>query len=451
MDPETLAPLAPANPAVPVRRSPVRRRRRPTRGECPPERLIAVNAGERGTLAPGVGWRALASAHEELQTDAAGNHLFLGYVIELGGTADLPLRRLRALSGPGRRTSPSSRSTWRSCRSTVATRSGRPPGFRGISRSTRPSTLCRHAGIAAMLACHFGMFDFNTVDESWLDEQIAALARPSAVRAAATSATAYELHACRSAAAGASDSTTTEDHAMKARLVPLYFDPGRDADFDQQLAALRALLADQAELLAPRPLGAPLPEADAVRLSAAAGRGLPAAGGVPGHPPADPAGHLRVRHAVDVGLGDRRVPAVAKACRRSPPTTCEQTRRIVCRAWASSGSCARRSSSSTRTIPAKGFQASIFKRFYWWEDECTAAACSEKFGVTVVKKSFRELGARAKAIPDAAGRRDLARLERADRRALGPRRCRSAAKLYLAVRAGSGRATRRSAPRASTA
>ena len=29
-----------------------------------------------------------------------------------------------------------------------------------------------------------------------------------------------------------------------ARLVPLYFDPGKDDGFDVQLAALRALLAD---------------------------------------------------------------------------------------------------------------------------------------------------------------------------------------------------------------
>ncbi len=41
--------------------------------------------------------------------------------------------------------------------------------------------------------------------------------------------------------------------------------------------------------------------------------------------------------------------------------------------------------------PGEGFQASIFKRFYWWEEECTRRL-SEKFGVRVVKKSFRRLG-----------------------------------------------------------
>ena len=36
---------------------------------------------------------------------------------------------------------------------------------------------------------------------------------------------------------------------MKARLVPLYFDPGRDSDFDKMLEALRPLLAERVELL----------------------------------------------------------------------------------------------------------------------------------------------------------------------------------------------------------
>ena len=51
---------------------------------------------------------------------------------------------------------------------------------------------------------------------------------------------------------------------MTARLVPVYFDPGRDQDFDKQLSTLQSLLADSAEILPPVALGQPLPEADAV-------------------------------------------------------------------------------------------------------------------------------------------------------------------------------------------
>ena len=46
---------------------------------------------------------------------------------------------------------------------------------------------------------------------------------------------------------------------MKAQLVPIYFDPGRDEGFDVQLARLGELLADDAEFLPPVALGATLP------------------------------------------------------------------------------------------------------------------------------------------------------------------------------------------------
>ena len=50
---------------------------------------------------------------------------------------------------------------------------------------------------------------------------------------------------------------------MKARLLPLYFE-GRDHEFDEQLAILQEQLADEAEFLEPMPLGAEIPEAEAI-------------------------------------------------------------------------------------------------------------------------------------------------------------------------------------------
>ena len=44
-----------------------------------------------------------------------------------------------------------------------------------------------------------------------------------------------------------------------------------------------------------------------------------------------------------------------------------------------------------------GQQPDIFKRFYWWEDECVADMESA-FGVTVQRRSFRALAARAAAV-----------------------------------------------------
>jgi hypothetical protein len=51
---------------------------------------------------------------------------------------------------------------------------------------------------------------------------------------------------------------------MKARLVPLYFNPGRDGDFDKQLDTLNELFKEEAEFLEPVELGASIPEAEAV-------------------------------------------------------------------------------------------------------------------------------------------------------------------------------------------
>ena len=64
MDPGTLGPLARANPAC---RFVVPRWPRQTAVErgVPPERMVTADAGESGTLAGGIRWQALASAHEE--------------------------------------------------------------------------------------------------------------------------------------------------------------------------------------------------------------------------------------------------------------------------------------------------------------------------------------------------------------------------------------------------
>jgi hypothetical protein len=45
-----------------------------------------------------------------------------------------------------------------------------------------------------------------------------------------------------------------------------------------------------------------------------------------------------------------------------------------------------------------GMQPDIFKRFYWWEDEC-AEDMRAAFGVQIERRSFKELAGRAAAIP----------------------------------------------------
>ncbi|WP_432571721.1 hypothetical protein [Kineococcus sp. SYSU DK005] len=57
-----------------------------------------------------------------------------------------------------------------------------------------------------------------------------------------------------------------------------------------------------------------------------------------------------------------------------------------------------------------GQQPDIFKRFYWWEEECVHDL-RERLGVQVQRRSYRELVARAGAVPQARVDAEAARLE----------------------------------------
>ncbi len=63
--------------------------------------------------------------------------------------------------------------------------------------------------------------------------------------------------------------------------------------------------------------------------------------------------------------------------------------------------------------PGEGFQAEIFKRFYWWENEAIQRMF-EKFGVTIEKKSFREFGDAGQSAARRRGARGLVALGVAD-------------------------------------
>jgi len=217
---------------------------------------------------------------------------------------------------------------------------------------------------------------------------------------------------------------------MNARLVPVYFDPGRDQDFDKQLSVLRNLLADCAEILPPVALGRPLPEGDAVVFPQLLGEA-----------------YRRVEDFQAIGLPilivtsefgtlsmwDWEIICYLKShgVETIAPYNLEQAKG-VCRALR-----VKRELPNTRFLvyqdnPGEGAQASIFKRFYWWEDECTERM-REHFGVGLVKKSFRELGALAKDIPDRAAE-DVRKDRDVPIDGVSPRALLSAIKLYLAVK-----------------
>ncbi len=186
------------------------------------------------------------------------------------------------------------------------------------------------------------------------------------------------------------------EKSMKARLIPVYF-PGRDDEFDKQVNTLKSLLAEEAELVAPVALGSPLPEADAVVFPQLLGDA---------YRQVEDFKQLELPLLIitsefgTLSMWDWEIASYLKSegIETIAPYNLEQTKRI-CRALD-----VKRELQQTKFLvfqdnPGDGFQASIFKRFYWWEDEC-AQRMLNKFGLTIVKKSFEELGAEAKRISD---------------------------------------------------
>jgi len=218
-------------------------------------------------------------------------------------------------------------------------------------------------------------------------------------------------------------------NTMKARCVPLYFDPGRDDDFDTQLETLRAILADEIELLPPVPLGAALPEAEAVLFPQLLGEAYR-------HAEQFKAIELPILFITSefgtLSMWDWEIAEYLRShgVETIAPYSLEQTR-AVCAALR-----VKRELQDTKFLvyqdnPGDGFQPAIFKRFYWWEEECTQRM-ADRFGLTVVRKSFRELGAAARAISDGdaeKARQDL----QAPIAGLSEQSIRSALKLYLAL------------------
>ena len=171
LDPDTVAPVARNNPdcrfVVPRSAATVA----VARG-LGAEALVAVDDGESADLAPAVTVEAVASAHERLQTNAAGEQMFLGYVIRMGGLTIYHSGDCVSYDGLAARLAGrgidlallpvNGRDEYRASRNV-------PGNF----HFDEAFDLCAAAGIGLLVVHHFGMFDFNTVDPARLAERIA--------------------------------------------------------------------------------------------------------------------------------------------------------------------------------------------------------------------------------------------------------------------------------------
>ena len=217
---------------------------------------------------------------------------------------------------------------------------------------------------------------------------------------------------------------------MKSRLVPIYFMPGKDEEFDQQLERLKKQLAEEADIMAPVALGSDIPDADAVIFPQLLGEAFKRIEDIK---KIDMPIVVVTSEFGTVNMWDWEIVNFLKATglKTFAPYDLGLTK-TICRMLG-----VKRELHETKFLvyqdnPGEGFQASIFKRFYWWEDECSAAL-KDKFGLTIEKRSFKQFGEAAKQIADHEVEEvwkdwDL------NLAAVSPHQLNSALKIYIAVR-----------------
>jgi hypothetical protein len=216
------------------------------------------------------------------------------------------------------------------------------------------------------------------------------------------------------------------------RLLPVHLEDAPQRSFTRQLEHLQRRLEGLVEWLPPMPIDAPPPaEASAVvtpDLSGVAYRKLEAFQAL-GKPVLVITSEFGTVSMWDWEIRDflrrRGVTTIA-------PTSLQEAH-DVCRALAVRETLARSSMLAYQDDPGAGMQPDIFKRFFWWEDECVARI-EQRFGVTVEHRSFKGLAARAAAVPEARAEAALAGLGgRVPMAGLSPVAKTEAMRLYVAL------------------
>jgi hypothetical protein len=186
---------------------------------------------------------------------------------------------------------------------------------------------------------------------------------------------------------------------MKAKLVPIYFKSAEDPDFVKQLNKLKVLLAEEAEILDPIALGKKLPDTDGVIFPQMLGDAYRRLNEIKSLP--QPLMVVTSEFGT-VSMWDWEINSflTAKGVKVVGPNTLEKTKQ-ACRAFALKRQLQKSKFLVYQDNPASegGNQDEIFKRFYWWEPECTKAI-EDKYGLKIVKKSFKKLAEDARAIKD---------------------------------------------------
>ncbi len=182
MDPGTLPALMRANPRAKLIAPLAARDQALLRSGVEEARIIFADAGETISAASGLAIVPTRAAHETLDTDMAGHHLFLGYVIRsaagtLWHSGDcVPFDGLVEEVAP---LFPNIALLPVNGRS-AELRSGGVPGNFTLAEAV---DITDRIGASTLIAHHYGMFDFNTAPPEAIDEMAGRRQRPTILRA----------------------------------------------------------------------------------------------------------------------------------------------------------------------------------------------------------------------------------------------------------------------------
>lgn len=173
LDAETLLPLLKANPGLPLVIPEANREFVAERLQIPPSALIGLVAGQSARVSEFT-LHAVPAAHNELETDAAGRHRFLGYVIEAGPY--VLYHSGDTLFYPGQE---EWLGRWRIDLALLPINGNRPERrVAGNLDGPAAAQLAKAIQAHCVIPCHFEMFEFNTASPAAFVEAAQRLDQP---------------------------------------------------------------------------------------------------------------------------------------------------------------------------------------------------------------------------------------------------------------------------------
>ena len=181
LDPETLQPLARANPRLVLVCPEAIRATARERSGLPGEHIIGLDAGGPSSsfvLHPSsLSLHAVPAAHESVELDASGRHLFLGYVVKVGPWTLYHSGDTVRYDGLAELLRPH--------RIDVALLpiNGRAPERRvaGNLNGAEAAQLAKDIGAGLVIPCHYDLFEFNTAAPELFVETCRRLGQPCRV------------------------------------------------------------------------------------------------------------------------------------------------------------------------------------------------------------------------------------------------------------------------------